>query len=121
MAQHDKRKNGATSPLGNETEQADLFPVVPEIVNLGLSAFELKGAALSADLIGTVNVNDAAQLTLECWQRAVAEWLLNLCRGDQDEALALVKRAYLKLANETMGPLGEENTGLGRVVAGGSA
>lgn len=81
----------------NEPEQMDLFPVTPEINGLGITKFETKGAEVFATLMGVTNVNDVALLTDACWKQAVADWLLQLCKGDTDNAKMLINRAWAKI------------------------
>ncbi len=83
-------------PRHNEN-QRDMFPVKPEISGIGIVKFETKGAEVSATLAGVTNVNDVALLTDECWQEAVAEWLLNLHKGDVDAAKMSINRVMLKV------------------------
>jgi len=80
-----------------EYKQTDMFPVEPEISSIGIVKFETKGAEVIAVLAGVTNVNDVAMLTEHCWQKAVAEWLLNLHGGDAESARRTLNTVMLKL------------------------
>jgi len=69
----------------DEAQQIDLFPVVPEIRGLSLSKFELKEGDITGILHGVTLTRDLAELTDECWRKAVAEWLVMLCRNDAEQ------------------------------------
>lgn len=87
--------------MAKKTEvQLDMFPVIPEITALGITKFELGGAAVKATVEGVTNTNDIALLDNPCWQKAVAEWLLNLHGGDVDLAMVSVKKAYVDYINK---------------------
>lgn len=74
--------------------QADLFPVTPAIVGLGVTQFKVSDGKITAVFEGAANVNDIARLDNPCWQNAGAAWLLSLCGDDVDAALIAVKNAY---------------------------
>lgn len=81
--------------------QLDMFPVIPEVVGLGITKFEIGGASVKATVEGVTNTNDIALLDNPCWQKAVAEWLLSLHGGDVELSLVSVKKAYVDLINKT--------------------
>jgi hypothetical protein len=87
------KKNGD----GNGKEgQIEMFPVDPEIRELGIVEFRLKGAVVEAALVGATNVVDVARLTLDAWRTAVADWLLRLYGGDVVEAQMELERLWAK-------------------------
>jgi hypothetical protein len=63
--------------------QEDMFPVEPEIKNLGITRFRISGSQISADLAGVCNVHDIALVDVRCWQLAVAGWLVMLCNSEK--------------------------------------
>ena len=76
-----------------EEEQLDMFPVIAEINNLGVTKILFKGDEMQATLIATTNVNDVAQLSQQAWQLAVAEWLLVLCNHDMETTYQVLHTA----------------------------
>jgi hypothetical protein len=98
---------GETAPISTSNEdnemakikenQLDMFPVTPEITNIGITKFETKGAEVIAMLSGVTNVNDVALLTDECWKLAVAEWLLLLCKGEVEGAKMFINKAWSRI------------------------
>jgi hypothetical protein len=91
------------------TEQNDLFPVVPEIAGLGISEFKIKGGELRCVILGVTNTNDIALLGVECWQKAVAYWLLELHGGDEEEAINTFNKAALEFANRNVPAEGSQS------------
>ncbi len=88
--------------MAKKTEtQLELFPIIPEITTLGITKFEVGGAAVKATLEGVTNTNDIALLDNPCWQKAVAEWLITLHGGDVDLAMVSVKKAYIEYINKS--------------------
>lgn len=83
----------------NREEQIDLFPEEPIIGGLAIVKFETSGAEVKANLVGVTNVNDVARIDNQCWQKAVADWLITLHLGDIDAALVDVKKAYVQFVN----------------------
>lgn len=82
--------------MNASASQIDMFPIVPEIKNLGITRFRLDGAELKAELEGAVNVNDIARIDDRAWINAVAQWLLVLCQGDRHTAITHINGVALQ-------------------------
>jgi hypothetical protein len=87
-------------PQNPELSQMNLFPVNPEIKNLGVVDVKLKAGALDISMIAATEATDLAMIQPEQWGKAVAEWLVRLCADKEHLAEAYLNFAILQYSDE---------------------
>jgi hypothetical protein len=98
-----------------DSEQLDLFPIDPEIRNLGVTEFKLSGSALTGKLLAVTDTSDIALLTPERWGEAAAVWLVKLFGGDWFKIHAAVNRAHSEYCDELAARRKDEEIGFSRI------
>jgi hypothetical protein len=78
----------------------NLFPINPEIKNLGVVDVKLRGGALDISMIGATEACDLATIQPVQWAKAVAEWLVRLCEGKDGLAEAYLNAAQVQYNDE---------------------
>jgi hypothetical protein len=87
-------------PKDSELSQMNLFPINPEIKNLGVVDVKLKVGALDISMIAATEATDLAMVQPMQWAKAVAEWLVRLCEGKDGMAEAYLNAAQLQYSDE---------------------